>query len=923
MRLPVLVSLLALLGPGLSSEIRKRSYEHYDYYAIQLSPIAHISQVAQELELEYEGPLGQLADHHVFSSPRTEQDLVHTSIQDHRTRKRRRDPEALKSSLNHILFHQKAPLKPRMHKRSVLPPPSVHDYSGVAADLPRRETVVPDPPTLDSNVIKQQELAAKLNITDPIFKEQWHLFNTAQPGNDINVTGVWLSGNFGQGATVAIVDDGIDMYSDDIKDNYFAEGSYDYNDPGPEPRPRLSDDHHGTRCAGEIAAVRNNVCGVGVAYQGMVAGIRILSKQISDIDEAEALNYGYQKNHIYSCSWGPPDDGMSMDEPGILIKKAMLNGVQNGRGGRGSLYVFASGNGARAGDNCNFDGYTNSIYSITVGAIDRKGIHPYYSELCSAQLVVTYSSGSGDAIHTTDVGPNKCNKSHGGTSAAAPLAAGIFALVVSARPELSWRDLQWLTVNTAVPVNEADGSWQSTPYGKKFSHKFGYGKLDSYAIVEAAKTMTLVKPQAWFVTPWMHVKQPVPEGDQGLSSHFAVTAEMLKDANFERVEQITVTMNLEHQRRGDLAVELVSPAGVISHLSAARPYDSIAEGYSDWTFMTVAHFGESGVGDWKLIAKDTVQNGKTGNLTDWKMTLWGECIDAAKANPLPMPTGHEDDDHDMEMNPGATSTVSASTVTDINHLPSKPTGEHPPDHIDRPVNAKPTSTPTPTTSSASEPTAPPNQAPNTSNPLPSFFPTFGVGTHTQIWIYAFAVIVLVFISGLGTYLYMAKRRRDLLAGSNLDAYEFEVLGGSGDDDDDDDDDEGSEFRDEEDGGAGAGTGRYDASAADGNGHAPGNEPLNGSAAAAAAAAAAKAKTKKSKGKQKAKNSTAAAKGKQRAGERPKRAGELYDAFASGDSDLEADDEAERGLGTGGGIGGGGGGERGGGYTDREKLLGQR
>ena len=110
------------------------------------------------------------------------------------------------------------------------------------------------------------------------------------------------------------------------------------------------------------------------------------------------MNYAFQKNQIYSCSWGPPDDGQAMDAPGILIKRAMVNGVQNGRGGKGSIYVFASGNGAGRGDNCNFDGYTNSIYSITIGAIDRKGLSPYYSERCCAQMVVTYSSGSGDAI---------------------------------------------------------------------------------------------------------------------------------------------------------------------------------------------------------------------------------------------------------------------------------------------------------------------------------------------------------------------------------------------------------------------------------------------------------------------------------------------------------------------------------------------
>lgn len=144
--------------------------------------------------------------------------------------------------------------------------------------------------------------------------------------------------------------------------------------------------------------MKNDVCGMGVAYEAQVAGIRILSASISDADEASALNFGYQENDIYSCSWGPPDDGRSMEAPSALIYKSMLNGVQNGRDGKGSVFVFASGNGGAVDDQCNFDGYTNSIFSITISAIDRKGMHPYYSEGCSANMVVTYSSGSGDNI---------------------------------------------------------------------------------------------------------------------------------------------------------------------------------------------------------------------------------------------------------------------------------------------------------------------------------------------------------------------------------------------------------------------------------------------------------------------------------------------------------------------------------------------
>jgi len=147
-----------------------------------------------------------------------------------------------------------------------------------------------------------------------------------------------------------------------------------------------------------VAALKNNVCGIGLAYESKVAGVRILSGPITDVDEAAALNYGYQNVSIYSCSWGPPDNGQSMEGPNYLIKKAIVNGINHGRGGKGSIFVFASGNGAFRGDQCNFDGYTNSIYSVTVSAVDFKGLHPYYSEPCAANMIVAYSSGSGQHI---------------------------------------------------------------------------------------------------------------------------------------------------------------------------------------------------------------------------------------------------------------------------------------------------------------------------------------------------------------------------------------------------------------------------------------------------------------------------------------------------------------------------------------------
>ncbi|RYP77249.1 hypothetical protein DL771_001298 [Monosporascus sp. 5C6A] len=769
-------SLLGLVAGGLAglgaAEVQRRNFDANDYYVLHLDRDTRPDDVASRLGLRHEGPLGELADHHIFSAAKADHNVVGRALQERRRKRSLGGPEDV---LDRVRFSQKQKLHPPMQKRVIPPPPPGHHH------LERS----PEPQADAAATQRQQHVMKTLGIADPIFGKQWHLFNPVQVGHDVNVTDVWLSGVTGKNATVAIVDDGLDMYSNDLKNNYYAEGSYDFNDHRQEPRPTLSDDRHGTRCAGEIGAGKNDVCGVGVAYDSKIAGIRILSKLISDADEAIAMNYDFQHNQIYSCSWGPPDDGRSMEAPGILIKRAMLNGVQNGRDSLGSIFVFASGNGAASEDNCNFDGYTNSIYSITVGAVDRKGNHPYYSEKCSAQLVVTYSSGSGDSIHTTDVGENACSDTHGGTSAAAPLAAGIFALALEVRPDLSWRDMQYIALHTAVPIDLEGDERQKTALGKEFSHTFGYGKIDSWALVELAKTWKKVKPQAWFYSPWLHVKKEIPQGDEGLKSTFEVTEDMLKEANLERLEHVTVTMNVKHTCRGDVSVDLISPAGLVSHIATTRGMDKSEDGYDDWTFMTVVHWGESGVGTWTLVVRDTKVDDKKGTFIDWHLKLWGESIDASKAKQLPMPSDEDDDDHDVI----ATTTASAAT-TSLPPQTNTPVAsvEVPSDHPERPTKPSKPTDPSQTAAtviaspSAAEgedgtvttaESAPDGTTTTESSWAPPFLPSFGVSPRTQAWIYGSLGLIVVFCCGLGGWLWWARRKR--LRNNPHDRYEFEPL----------------------------------------------------------------------------------------------------------------------------------------------------
>ena len=138
----------------------------------------------------------------------------------------------------------------------------------------------------------------------------------------------------------------------------------------------------------------NSICGVGVAFNSKIAGVRMLDGVITDRLEMEALTTGLDLVDIYSSSWGPSDDGETVEGPGRLASMGILKGVKEGRQGKGVIYVWASGNGGSAGDDCSCDGYASSIYTFSVSAATEDGSVPWYAEECPSTLVATYSSGS-------------------------------------------------------------------------------------------------------------------------------------------------------------------------------------------------------------------------------------------------------------------------------------------------------------------------------------------------------------------------------------------------------------------------------------------------------------------------------------------------------------------------------------------------
>ncbi|GAB1602886.1 proprotein convertase subtilisin/kexin type 7-like, partial [Argonauta hians] len=478
-------------------------------------------------------------------------------------------------------------------------------------------------------VIRKRQKRWEITFEDEAFPNQWHLRNPGRPGMDIDVMRVWKYNVTGKGVVVAVVDDGVEWNNPDIEKNYCAKGSWDLNDNDPDPMPSDSSDtnHHGTRCAGEIAAVPNKVCAVGVAHGAKISGLRVLDGPLTDGLEATAFNKNLQINDIFSCSWGPDDDGKTVDGPHTLALQAMKHGINNGRNGYGTIYVVASGNGGSNFDNCNYDGYANSIYTITIGAVDEFGKMPYYAEDCAAMLAVTFSSGGRQSrsIVTTDWRKNTgdgCTNEHTGTSAAAPIAAGIIALLLEVQPCLTWRDIQYLVILSAVTV-DAKATWTKNAAHLKHSHKHGFGLMKAWHLVNAAKVWKIVPWLTEYTTKVLPLNKVIPKDTWSIST-YKVTKDQLQGFVLNALEHVLVRVNVTHHRRGQLDIRLVCPSGTPSMIAPPRMSDESNRGFKGWWFSTVRCWGESPIGTWKLQIKDiNISDMRFGVINFWKLKLYG------------------------------------------------------------------------------------------------------------------------------------------------------------------------------------------------------------------------------------------------------------------------------------------------------------
>ena len=64
------------------------------------------------------------------------------------------------------------------------------------------------------------------------------------------------------------------------------------------------------------------------------------SGDVTDSVEAGALSLNPNHIDIYTSSWGPNDDGRTIEGPAARTQQVLIDGVTSGRSGKGSIYLF-------------------------------------------------------------------------------------------------------------------------------------------------------------------------------------------------------------------------------------------------------------------------------------------------------------------------------------------------------------------------------------------------------------------------------------------------------------------------------------------------------------------------------------------------------------------------------------------------------
>jgi len=449
---------------------------------------------------------------------------------------------------------------------------------------------------------------------------------------------------------IGIVDDGVYYNHSDLSANFDFERSNVVTGIGDHyvgNLPFLGTFTHGTMVASCAAGTGNKYI-VGVAPRCKIASYRFFpieednngnyitaNTNVNDINNlfmnptVDILNnsWGSSKGYIYNHSY--------MD--------GIIQGVKNGRNGKGVISVWASGNDGAKGDSDIYsadyallESTLNLRETIVVGSVfyrnringstpvDDDYERAIYSEsgsclLCCGPGGQFFSDANNSEYGILAAYPHVSfdnNYVHytQGTSFAAPIVSGCIALLLSQRNDLTWRDVKEIISLTCkkvdsnvlternYAVDSTISEWVVNAAGRNYNINFGYGLIDANAMLVKAETYTLLPPEA--TNEKVQILNDVQITGNGNEVEFDFS-----NTNINTVEHVQAYITLSGSKYPyDFTMRFISPSGTSidsmngdgSHISEEVPLFIT----NDFPILCEGFRGEPAVGTWKFFMKD-------------------------------------------------------------------------------------------------------------------------------------------------------------------------------------------------------------------------------------------------------------------------------------------------------------------------------
>ena len=368
------------------------------------------------------------------------------------------------------------------------------------------------------------------------------------------ITRAWNLVHTDNTVTVATLDTGVDFDHADLEDNLLMDYAWDAYNSKPLSASVPNGDRigHGTMVAGIISARANNGIGLaGASFNATILPVKVFNDTGTPEATTASVLSGYKyvvdlatsktvpNLRVINTSFGSYN---TYPSSGYCLKDEALHKAIVSAKNAGIVTICSGGNGKDG------EPRTDNIYPadfdecVAVTALNTDNTNCYWSDYNKKKNI----SAPGLLITTTDTTGGYSKAS--GTSMAAPIVSGVFALLFAAEPVATVDDACNAVYATATPISDAEND--------RTDISGSHGTIDASAAVEALEGLgrtafSDVHPGEWFYNAVYFAKA------HGIMNGVGDTGEFQPSVPTTRAQAATVLYNV--YSKGEVASSCNKP----------------------------------------------------------------------------------------------------------------------------------------------------------------------------------------------------------------------------------------------------------------------------------------------------------------------------------------------------------------------------